>query len=153
MTISNFELQKIASENNIQLNSIMMNNEINKRIMTMKSFSGIINLNNIGEQGSHWVAMIKRGNIILYFDSFGAIPIKSIVKNKGKNKLAYSNYIVQDLDSTQRGLFCIAFLHYIQYNKGNLADIYNDFINLFEHDTTLNDKILFEYLNDNFKKH
>lgn len=34
----------------------------------------IVNLHNIGQPGSHWVAFWKRGDVSLYFDSFGAAP-------------------------------------------------------------------------------
>jgi len=38
----------------------------------------IINLDNIGETGSHWIALAKSGEKIIFYDSFGR-PNKSIL--------------------------------------------------------------------------
>ena len=99
--------------------------------------------------GTHWLVLIIKGNNCLYFDSFGMIPRKEIITFCKGKRLGYSTYIIQDIDSTQCGLYCIALLHFMQSNKGDLYELFNDFINLFVNNTKLNDKILFKYLKSN----
>ena len=41
---------------------------------------GIVNLNKSGEKGSHWVAYWKRGDVRIYFDSYGQITPLEIQK-------------------------------------------------------------------------
>lgn len=145
---SNIELIDICNQNGIKLTNVIMSNEL-KDIKKKKELYLIINLQDINKIGSHWVSLIKRNNQYLYFDSFGVIPDVYILKYKGKHKVGYSNYIIQDMQSVECGIFCIAFLHYIQNNKGKIYDVYNDFINLFEHQTNKNDIILKKYIANN----
>ena len=49
---------------------------------------GVLNFNNSNQEGSHWVAWIKRGNLKMYFDSYGeGNPPKELVNYLGKNNL------------------------------------------------------------------
>jgi hypothetical protein len=111
------------------------------------SLNLIVNMQSSNQStgGSHWVALLKRGNIYFYFDSFGAKPPIE-VKQYCKTKLAYNSYIIQNLNSEACGLYCFALLHYVKNNKGNLLEVVNDFINMFEDDTRRNDQILQLYL-------
>jgi hypothetical protein len=95
--------------------------------------------------GSHWVAMIKRDDISFYFDSFGFIPPIAIIDFLKPSKIAYSDNDIQYLTSVQCGLYCIAWMKYMQGSK-NMLKRYNNFINLFSEDETKNDKILFKIL-------
>ena len=61
----------------------------------------------------------------------------------------YNAYIVQDLNSERCGSYCFTLLHYLKQHKGKLFEVANEFINLFEHDTKKNDKILRKYFNKN----
>lgn len=145
---TNFDLTGWCESSDIKLDGVIASNEL-CNMKKKKNMNFIINLQDSDNKGSHWVALIKRGVHYVYFDSFGAIPDTYVIRYKGKYKLAYSNFIVQDMESDRCGIFCVAFLHYIQTNKGNIHAIYNDFVNLFEHNTRNNDDILKEYIRIN----
>ena len=82
----------------------------------------------------------------MYFDSFGAIPPVEVIRYCKGLKLGYNSYIVQDMNSTECGNYCLAFLEHNQNSKESIFVAANSFINLFEHDTTLNDDILDDYM-------
>jgi len=43
--------------------------------------SGIVNLDDARGSGTHWVAYAKRGDYVIYFDSFGNLrPPKELVR-------------------------------------------------------------------------
>ena len=71
----------------------------------------VINLANLSEEGSHWVAYFKKDNNIWYFDSFGDLPppIELQKHFEGYNILYnYSNY--QNYNTFICGHLCIDFL-------------------------------------------
>ena len=149
MTITNTEIIKICKNNGIKLNDVIMKDQL-KHVQLKNNLFLIINLQSSTQgNGTHWTALAVIDNQVCAFDSFGAVPSTEIVKWKGTKSLAYSKYIIQDLNSTQCGLYCIAWLHYIQTNRLNIANRYNDFVNMFDPDTKSNDRILMSYLKDN----
>ena len=146
MTISNFDLVKLAKLHNVQLllTNIIMADEM-QNIKLNRNMNLIINLQDSSKNGSHWVAFIVKGKNAFYFDSFGAQPDNYVTQYCRKNglQLGYNNYIIQDLNSTQCEIFCIALLKYITTNKSiHLYEACDDFINIFNHNTKHNDKIL-----------
>jgi hypothetical protein len=74
--LTNFEIMDICKNLNIKLNKIYMKNEIPE---TLKNGNYIINLENSGQGGSHWCCFIKKGNIVYYFDPFGAYPVQRLI--------------------------------------------------------------------------
>jgi len=55
--------------------------------------SGIVNLDDARSPGTHWVAYAKRGDHVIYFDSFGNIrPPKELVRyfGNGMTKIEYN---------------------------------------------------------------
>ena len=148
-TTSNFELNQIAQTNSIALgiNNIIMKDQITNS----DTNTWIINLESSNKQGTHWVAMIKFSNIYFFFDSYGAIPPTSIIKyvKSEAGIVAYNNYIIQSLDSTMCGFFCLTFLHFMQNAKNtNKFTAFNNYINIFEPDN--NDETLKDYIRRNF---
>ena len=144
--LTNYNLINICRRNKIHLSDVIMKDTL-KSLNKSKNMKLIVNLQSSTQgDGTHWLVLIMKGNNCLYFDSFGMIPCKEIIRYCKGKRLGYSAYIIQDIDSTQCGLFCIALLHFIQTNKGDFYELYNDFINLFVNNTKLNDKILFKYL-------
>lgn len=74
--------------------------------------SGIINLDDKNGPGTHWVAYKKRGNEIVYFDSFGDLrPPADLVEyfgNVGSVKYNYEKY--QNYNTVNCGHLCLKFL-------------------------------------------
>ena len=158
MTISNTELEELCKRKKIQLNAVVIANEL-INIPKTKSMNIIVNLDTMGQQGTHWVALVVRDNQAFYFDSFGAKCDNYVVEYCRRNRLnlAINVYIVQDLKSTECGLFCVALFKYLktgkipkgiprEFPRNRLLELCNDFINLFEPDTRENDGILYQLL-------
>lgn len=143
---TNFDLINICKNNGIPLDCVVMKDQL-LSLKRKKNMNIIVNLQSSTKgNGTHWVALIIRNKNAFYFDSYGAIPPVEIIKFCGKNlTLGYNSYIVQDLNSVQCGLFCIALMHYLLLHNNDIYVAANDFINMFENDTKLNDDILFDY--------
>lgn len=103
----------------------------------------IVNTDEYGQKGSHWVAIFspQNTNTIFYFDSYGLNPsydfhIMALIKSFGKKRLFHSNVALQSLDSSVCGLYCIYFLYIMSLNKHT----YIQFINMFSKNVYLNDQ-------------
>ena len=139
--LSNFEIIDLCKYYDIELNGVYMKDEI-----TGHFGNYIINLSNSDSMGSHWTTLILDKSQSMYFDSFGANQpneITEFVKKSKTKHLAFSNEIIQNLESKVCGYYCIAFLLYI---KNNIYETkYNSFIkfiNLFKDNTKLNIGVL-----------
>lgn len=75
--------------------------------------SAIVNLDSNKNSGTHWVAYIKNGSIVNYFDSFGSLkPPRELVKHFGSNvKIFYNNDSYQKYNETNCGHLCLKFLY------------------------------------------
>ena len=81
-----------------------------------------MNLQNLNQSGSHWMALKRVNNAIFVFDSFGIgyLPI-DIFKVYKNFKIITNTYRIQDISSNLCGMFCILFILYDIKSK-------NDFI-------------------------
>lgn len=74
---------------------------------------GIVNLDCAKGAGTHWVAYVKKGNSVQYFDSFGNLkPPLEIISYLGQNraKITYNYKQLQNYNSTNCGQLCVNFL-------------------------------------------
>ena len=94
--------------------------------LTKKSkFSIIFNLSKHNEKGSHFVAIYKDKDKLIYFDSFGEpasnkLLLKFIRKHQKDRKYSYNKNKIQDDTSSFCGIFCLSFLA-SQENNVNLV--------------------------------
>ncbi len=74
--------------------------------------SAIINLDDKDKPGTHWVAYIKNGKRVLYFDSFGDLqPPAELVKYFGRDvKIKYNYDKQQNFNTFICGHLCLKFL-------------------------------------------
>lgn len=72
----------------------------------------MINSDESGGRGKHWVALINRDDLI-YFDSFGVRPLKEVERLVTKD-MYYNTYRIQDFDSNKCGYFCIDFINNVR---------------------------------------
>lgn len=74
--------------------------------------SAIINLDSIQGEGTHWVCYKKRGNNVLYYDSFGNLrPPTELIEYWGPSvNIKYNSQRQQDFDSVLCGHLCLEFL-------------------------------------------
>ena len=110
-----------------------------------KKFFLIFNLSKHYQRGSHFIAIAKVGESVIYFDPLGKKCsnigiLKYLLKLKSKMK--YNKTKIQSDESIFCGFFCLAFLIYI-CNKNSLSS----FIKMFSL-TNLpdNDKIAVDYI-------
>jgi len=138
----------------------LTNIQIDKLLKNIKNYKGcyskdnirtklkegyyVINLQDSNEgDGSHWCCLYVSKYYDLYFDSYGFICPENI--EQLCDKLIYSQKMIQSLNSSSCGYYVVLFILYM--NKFNINDKllivkYNNFINLFNKDEMINDKIL-----------
>lgn len=114
------------------------------QIYNLKNGNYIINLNNSYEPGSHWVALIKSQNGILYYwDSYGIPPLIEILKIN-TNKIYYNKYNIQDIKDQNCGFYCLFFLYHMKlYNND-----YKKCLDIFVNNKNNNSDILQTFFND-----
>lgn len=73
---------------------------------------GIVNLDSHTNPGTHWVAYVKKGDTVHYFDSFGNLkPPPELVRYFGsKIKIVYNNDSYQTYNQVNCGHLCLKFL-------------------------------------------
>lgn len=140
--ISNFDLEDLANELNIQLEVVPKDH----LPTTPKYGNFIINLMDSGQSGSHWVLLIARKTQSFYFDSFGAPPPIEVMNYIKLIKTAHFGYnvsIIQDLKSSNCGFFCMSLLIYLKHNNNkNLYTDIQNYLDLYDDETMRNDGIL-----------
>lgn len=148
MTITNFELVALAKQYNVslKLKDILMVEDLPYR-KCVESMNLILNFQVKGTEVSHFVCLVVRDTDAFYMDSFGSYPVKEVVDYCKSNglKLGYNGRVVQDMKSTNCGVYCFAFLLYLK-NGGELFETANKFLNLFQKKVEKNDDILHNIL-------
>ena len=111
----------------------------------------IINYDDDGEKGSHWVCISNlHTDYIIYFNSFGLPPKDNVLKwiKKAKNKTAVMNDMtIQNVNSDSRGWWCIYVLNRLLKGDTLISILYDleDNDELFEDE---NEDLLLEYFED-----
>lgn len=84
-----------------------------------KNESGVLNLENSYQNGSHWVCWIKKNKLKFYFDSYGdANPPKELVNYLGEDNLYYNENRIQNYsDPPICGHLCLKFLKIVNNIK------------------------------------
>lgn len=71
----------------------------------------IVNLDDVDNPGTHWVAMRKVRDIVIYFDSYGDLPPpKEILHYYRKYDVFYNHRNYQNNNSVICGQLCLEFL-------------------------------------------
>ena len=88
----------------------------------------VINLDDYGKAGTHWVACHINDTKATYFDSFGVEHLPKEVKKffSDMSRVDKNIYRIQDYNSVMCGYFCIGFIDYMLNGK-----TLHDFTNLF----------------------
>lgn len=78
-----------------------------------KNESAIVNLDAASGPGTHWVAYIKRGSRVLYYDSFGNLrPPQELLKYFGSRAIVqYNHDSEQSFNTSICGHLCLKFLY------------------------------------------
>ena len=129
-------------ENEPRFNGVFSRKNLHK---ILKDGAYVINLDEYGDLGTHWIALFFNRNEIVDFDSFGVERVPEEIKGFVENKNIIVNiFRVQANDSVMCGYFCIGFIDFILAGKK-----LTDFTNIFSpHDFKKNDAITLSYFND-----
>ena len=105
----------------------------------------MINLDEYGDLGTHWIALFCDRYEIVYFDSFSVEHISEEIKEFIGNRSIISNiFRVQANHSVMCEYFCIGFTDFMLAGK-NMTD-FTDM--LFPYDFQKNDSIIISYFKD-----
>ena len=139
--LTNFEIQKYY-QNKPRFNVVFSRDNLPKKI---KDAEYVINLDEYGDVGTHWIALFCNRNKIVYFDSFGVEHVPEEIKEFIGNKNIIANiFRVQANNSLMCGYFCIGFIDFM------LAGLkLTEFTNMFSPDDfKKNHNIILSYFKD-----
>ena len=111
--LTNFEIERYFKD------EPMFNGVYSRNSLPVAKVGGyVVNLDERGSSGTHWVAIHVHGPKATYFDSFGIehIPDEVLKFLKGKD-LEANIFRVQSKKSVLCGYFCIKFLEYMFHGK------------------------------------
>lgn len=145
--LSNIDLDNMATDNDFDLVGIFSKDQL-----PSKPTNGnyIINLEDADDgNGTHWTAFtIIENKYVCYFDSFGFMPPKQVLKYLYSYKpYGYNNRQIQDVKSDYCGYYCIAFLKTMKMPTEHPYEHFDNFLNVFTTDLKKNDNIVIEMLN------
>ena len=77
----------------------------------------IINYDKSNQGGSHWVSVVKNGNDVYNFGSFGIPALHEIKNHFAKYNIYYDDRPVQQIGSSICGHLCLAFIEHMVLTK------------------------------------
>ena len=150
--LTNIDIEEIANQLKLPMVGVFSKDKLpEKRYIG----SYYINLQDEADgNGTHWTFFrIFPSSKAIYFDSFGLpMPIEVKTFLEPFAPVPYSNRHIQDVKSSYCGWFCLACDFYFEYDAkdkkrgGDIEEQYDDFLNMFSANQSINDKILKEYL-------
>lgn len=91
---------------------------------------GALNLDDFNNGGTHTVCWFKDENSKYYFDSFGVVPPKELIRYL-KSPILYSTYQIQQFNDTNCSEWCLHVLN--ELNKGReYIDVILEIINKYK---------------------
>ena len=148
--LTNFDLEDLAHIYNLPIRAICMKDNLPKKVQDGNYIINLQSSEGGKNNGTHWTALVIRGNQALFFDSFGIWPsmeIREFVQRRPKSHMAFITKEIQDLRSSQCGLFCLGYL--LTIHRGYPVE---DFLSLFSsEDTKGNDKVIKRMFSGNSK--
>jgi hypothetical protein len=113
--LSNLDIEKIAKQLKIKnFRGVFMRDTLHDRVNEKEC--GIVNLDSILNEGTHWVCYYKDRNKKYYFDSFGLSPPLELKKYLGKD-IIMSTFQIQKLGTNYCGHLCLYILYELNQNK------------------------------------
>ena len=99
--------------------------------MPKKHSPCIINLDDLGNQGTHWICCFPQDEFLNYFDSFGMPYPEEYAKRAKKDNLQiiYNTTQYQELTSVLCGYYCLFVLHramVFNENYINILKVFNE---------------------------
>ena len=108
----------------------------------IKNGTYVINFDEYGDVGTHWIALYVSNNEIICFNSFGVEHVpKEIKEFIGHKSIKTKIFRIQSNNSIMCGYFCIRFIDFMLAGQ-NLIDYSNLFL---PYDFERNDNIILSY--------
>lgn len=114
-------------------------------------FSLVINTEVASKPGAHWIALVKKGKLMYFLDSYGrnvkhfTFPTgfkETILKYIGDSKWKFNPLLLQQFTSNVCGEYCIYFIQELETGGLTKAlSVFSDF-------PVENDKLVVDYVND-----
>jgi hypothetical protein len=143
--ISNNDIIEFCKSNGIHLDGVIMRDEF-----VGQNGIYIVNLDESKGSGTHWVGLIHFPKYCLYFDSYGVLPIKELIKYCKSPDIYYNSFIIQDEYSVLCGWFCIGFINWMQSvlskPKQFIRQEFNKYTQMFYTNETINDSAIITYI-------
>lgn len=137
--LTNFQIDRFAKRLKIPgWKGVFSRDEIPKKLSQKldEKESYIVNIEPLNRgNGTHWVAVIKDGQEVYYFDSYGMVPVKEVLKRYDDLPLLANTVIMQDLH--MHSIYCgmislyILYAYWYMYDrdfKKAVMDTYNAYI-------------------------
>jgi len=148
MSLTNLELEELGKNMKIYPSvKVLLQTELTKNKINPKNGNYIINLTDNVELngGTHWVALCVKNNKAVYFDSFaGPADLDILLFMKEIKQKGYNQKIIQAIESSLCGWYCLGFLYYCQMmsDKQDVLTSANSFTHFFKDDTDINASII-----------
>lgn len=90
--------------------------------------SGVVNIDDSNNEGTHWVAYKKTDDNVQYFHSFGDLspPIEIVLYSRRGNpkvNIVYNDDRYQNFDSFLCGHLCLKFLRFLRWRLGDITHV------------------------------
>jgi hypothetical protein len=107
----------------------------------------VVNMNNTGQAGSHWTAILMDKDRTIYFDSFGVVPSNEVLAfmKKRKGPMFYVDRQLQDPTSASCGWFCLYMITECTLKGRDILDVLSDD---FTYDVKQNERRLRKYMSE-----
>ena len=114
----------------------------------IKDGAHVINLDEYGDTGTHWIALFSTKLEVIYFDSFGIEHVPKEIENFTVHKNIKTNiFMTQSITSMMCGYFCNGFIYFMFAGKTLIDDT-----SLFSpYDFEKNDSIILKNFKDEWK--
>ena len=107
--LTNFEIKEYY-ENKSRFNDVYSRDNLPK---TIKKGAYVINLDEYGDVGTHWIALYVKNNEVVYFDSYGGEHVPKETKRFiGHKNIKTNIFRIQPDNSIICGYFCIGFIDF-----------------------------------------
>ena len=103
--LTNYDVDMYAKQLDIKnYRGNYMRDTLLKHIWTNEC--GVVNLDSMKNQGTHYVCYWKHNNTRIYFDSFGLPPAQEIIRYLGR-PIQYNSTEIQQRNSVICGAYCL----------------------------------------------
>lgn len=143
--LTNYELEQIGKQCLINFKGVYPSDSFPRIKDDEQYFSVIFNLSPHNEIGSHFIAIVHRASKTYYFDSFGKECKNKKILNfmtKFSDTIFFNNQKLQHETSVFCGLYCLAFILYMQKPKTNPLN----FLKMFSRYLPYNDTFVKNYI-------